>query len=343
MSRKIPLITTFALVAALTACSADTDSAQGADGGAVADGEMETLRFGVLPCAADCGFLRMAEEQGFYEKHGVNVEFVELQSAAQIYPALAAGEVDAIEQSPGGLLIGAEQAGMEATIIGSSMDGLPYAIYGASDLTDLADLEGRSMAISSPTGMPALVAELMVESAGVDWNSLEHVNAGGNADRYRAVVAGTADAASSPADYVPMAEDDNVNVLALASDIIPDYPRYMIVAGNQVLEDKPDAVVRFLAGHIEGLRFAHENPEETMQLAADALETTIDDPNVTWLHELVVEEGLVDLDAGIDIGKLEFQLEVLVDTGQMEGTLDLNSIIDDSFQQRALEMVEEAA
>lgn len=336
MPSRTAAVTLLTLAAVgLAACGSDADSAP--DAGSEA---METWRFGVLPCAADCGFLRMAQEQGFYEEYGVDVEFVEMQSAAQIYPALAAGEIDAIEQSPGGLLIGAEQAGMEATVIGSSMEGLPYAIYASSDITDLSQLEGRSMAISSPTGMPALVAELMVESAGVDWSSLQQVNAGGNADRYRAVVAGTADAASSPADYAPMADEDGVNVVALASDIIPDFPRYMIIARNQSLEEKPEAAAAFLAGHIEGLRYAHENPEETKQIAADALQTTPDDPNVTWLHDLVIEEGLVDVDAGIDMAKLEYQLEVLVDTGQMDGDLDLASVVDDSYQQRALEMVE---
>lgn len=335
MTRRTAAVTIFAVAAlGMAGCSSDSASNANEDGG------NETWRFGVLPCAADCGFLRMAQEKDLYEKYGVDVEFVELQSAAQIYPALAAGEVDAIEQSPGGLLIGAEQANMEATIIGSSMEGLPYAIYASSDITDLSDLEGRSMAISSPTGMPALVAELMVESAGVDWTSLQQVNAGGNADRYRAVVAGTADAASSPADYVPMAEDDGINVVALASEVIPEFPRYMIIASNESLEKKPDAATAFLAGHIEGLRYALENPEETKQLGADALETTPDDPNVTWLHDLVVDQELVDPDGGIDMDKIEYQLEVLVDTGQMEGNLDLSTVVDDSFQQRALEMID---
>ncbi len=300
----------------------------------------KSLRFGVLPCAADCGFLRMAQEQDFYAKYGVDVEFVELQSAAQIYPALAAAEVDIIEQSPGGLLIGAEQGGMDATVVGSSMEGLPYAIYASSDITDLSELSGRSMAISSPTGLPALVAELMVESADVDWSTVKTVNAGGNADRYRAVVAGTADAASSPADYVPLAEEEGVNVLALSSDVIPDFPRYMLIARNYVLEEKGDAVAGFLAGHIEGLRYAYEHPDEAKRMAADALETDPDDPLVTYMHDLIVDSGLVDPDGGISMDKLRYQEEVLINTGQLEGTVELETLVDDSYQQRALEMVE---
>ncbi|MPV35537.1 ABC transporter substrate-binding protein [Georgenia subflava] len=342
-------VTMLATVAA--ACSAGGGNAGAEDppetsaateeGSEAAPEEMLTWTVGVMPCSTDCGFLRMAQEQGFYEKHGVDVEFVELQSASQIYPALAAGEVDAIEQSPGGLFIAQVTGGLDASVIGSSMDGMPYAIYAKSELESMEDLEGKTMAISSPTGLPALVAQLMVEDAGVDWASMSPVNAGGNADRYRAVVAGTADAASSPADYVPQAETDGVNVLALSTDVIPDYPRYMIIARNDSLAENGEAATRYLAGLIEGLRYAYDNPDEAKQLAADAMSTTPDDEIVTYMHDLIVEKELVDPDAGIDMAKLEFQEEVLRDAGELTADIDLDALVDDSYQQAALEMVEQ--
>lgn len=339
MQRRTALTSIIGLsLLAAAACGSGTDSSDGGGDGSGADGE--PWRFGVLPCSADCGFLRMAQEQGLYEEFGVNVELVELNSAAQIYPALAAGEVDAIEQSPGGLFIGVEQSGMEATIIGSTMQGLPYAIYGSDDLTDLSELDGHSMAISSPTGMPALVAELMLEDAGVDWGSVQVVNAGGNVDRFRAVVAGTADAASSPADYVPMAEDEGVNVLALSSDVIPEFPRYMIIARNESLENRPEDAARFLAANTAGLRYALENPDEAMSISAEALGTTPDDPQVTALHELVIDSDLIDPDGGIPMSMLEYLEQALIDTGQLGGTLDLDTIVDDSYHQEALELVD---
>lgn len=330
--RYLAAAATLAVMATAGACG------NGGDGGDSA-GDSLTWRVGVLPCSSDCGFLRMAEEQGFYDKHGVDVEFVELQSAAQIYPAIAAGEVDAIEQSPGGLLIAQQQGGLDATIIGSSMPGMPYAIYAKSEYTDVSQLAGANVAISSPTGLPALVAKLILEDAGVAWDSINPVNAGGNADRYRAVVAGTADAASSPADYVPQAEKDGVNVLALSADVIPQYPRYMIIARNDSLEEKGDAATAYLAGLIEGLRYAYDHPDEAKQLSAEALDTTPDDPMVTFMHDLIVEKQLVDRDGGIDMSMLEYQEQVLRDAGELTTDIDLESLVDDSYQQAALEML----
>lgn len=326
-----------------------TDSAdQGSDGNdgdtgetdaAEDEGPAETLRIGVHPAAFDAGFLHMAEEQGFYEKHNVDVEFVELQSASQALPALVAGEVDIIEQSPGALFIASQQGETDVAIVGSSMMGIPYTIYASKEFESLQDLEGASLAVSSPTGLPALVANLILADAGVDLSTIEYVNAGGNADRYRAVVAGTADAASSPADFVPQAEDDGVNVLALSTEALPDYPRYTLLARRAVLDEKPDAVVRYLAGLIEGLRYAFDNPDEAKALAADHMGVDLDDPRVAYMHELIVDGGLVSPNAEIPREKLEFQEQVLLDIGELNEPVDLDAFIEESFLDQALERV----
>ncbi|RKN37100.1 ABC transporter substrate-binding protein [Streptomyces hoynatensis] len=327
------LAAAFALLAVATAGGCMSSHA--------ADSDPLTWKVGVMPCSSDCGFLHMAQEQGFYEKHGVHVEFVQLQSSSQIYPALAAGEVDAIEQSPGDLLIAAQGGGLHATIIGSSMQGMPYAIYAGREYDSLADLAGKSVAISSPTGLPALVARSMLERSGVDWGSVDLVNAGGNADRYRAVVAGAVDAASSPADYVPQAEADGVRVLALSPDLIPQYPRYMIVANDESLDRKPEAARRYLAAMIEGLRYAYDHQNEARQVSAEALGTTPDDPAVTYLDDLIRERHLVDPDGGVDMSMLRYQEGVLEEADQITEDIDLESLVDTSYQQAALRMLEE--
>lgn len=56
--------------------------------------------------------------------------------------------------------------------------------------------------------------------------------------------------------------------MALASDIVPDYPRYSIIARNDRVAAKPQAVRRYLAGLMEGFRYAYAHPGETRSLAA---------------------------------------------------------------------------
>jgi NitT/TauT family transport system substrate-binding protein len=345
VARKHRFVSGAALIAVsalvLSGCGGESaDNGSDSNSASGGSGDMLTFKIGVHPCASDCGFLQMAEEKGFFEKYGVDVEYVELQSASQALPALAAGEVDAIEESPGGFFVASEQGNLDATIIGSTMDGLPYAIYAKSKYDDLSDLKGKSMAISSPTGLPAIVANLMLEEAGVDTASVTQLNAGGNADRYRAVVAGTADAASSPADYVPQAEADGVKVLGLSADVIPDYPRYMVIARNDSLKgDGGEAATRYLAGMMEGIRYAYAHPDEAKAIAAKALKTTADDPMITYMNDLIADKQLCDPDAGVMQDKLDFQEKALMDQGQLKDHVDMDALVDDSYQQAALKLV----
>ena len=308
--------------------------------GSSSGGGDKTWVVGRMPCTSDCGFLRMSEEKGFYKEQGVNVKFVELKSAAQVYPALASGEVDAIEQSPGGLYIAEARGGLGAKVIGSSMAGLPFAIFADGKYNSIKDLAGESFGISSPTGLPALVGKLMLQDAGVDWSKMKLVNAGGNPDRYRAVVAGTVAATSDATDYTPRAKKDGVNVLALSADVIPDYPRYMIIARDDSLKEKGDLATRYMAGLIEGLRYAYDNPEETAAISAEAIGVSADDPQVTFTQDLIIDRKLVDRDGGVDLPKLKYLEKVLRDAGEVEAPVDVESLVDDSYQQAALKRLE---
>ncbi|MGA8114667.1 MAG: ABC transporter substrate-binding protein [Actinocatenispora sp.] len=325
--RYRPLLLLF-LVAALTA-SCGTASAGG----------RLTWKVGVLQCSTDCGFLKMAEERGFFARRGVDVEFVTLQSASQALPALASGEVDAVEQNAGAFFIASEQGDLDASIIGSTMIGLPWAIYARRGITSLGQLRHRSLATSSPTGLPAVIANVMCAQNGVSTKSFQVVNGGGNADRYRAVVAGTTDAASSPADYVPRAHRDGVNVVALSTDVVPDYPRYSIIARNDRLAAKPKAARRYLAGLMDGYRYAYGHPAQTRALAAKETGTTPDDPYVAYMQDLIVHKRLVDPDAGVARPRLRYLSTMLTRIGALHRPADLDKLVDDGPQQDALATV----
>lgn len=301
-------------------------------------GDKLTWKVGTLQCSTDCGFLKMADEKGFFKRRGVHVEFVTLQSASQALPALASGEVDAVEQNAGAFFIASERGDLDASIIGSTMIGLPWAIYAKEGITSLAQLQRKSIAISSPTGLPATIANVMFAQAGVSPASMQRLNGGGNADRYRAVVAGTTDSASSPADYVPRARKDGVNVVALSTDVVPDYPRYSIIARNDRLAAKPKAARRYLAGLMDGYRYAYAHPRETKELAAKEAGTTTGDPYVTYMYDLIAGKRLVDPDAGVARPRLEYLSNLLVKTGQLSRPADLATLVDDGPQRDALAM-----
>lgn len=327
-SRLVPPVLAGALAAGSVAgCGTGTDP-----------GDRLTWTVGTLQCSTDCGYLKMPEEKGFFARHGVDVKFVTLQSASQALPALASGEVDAVEQNAGAFFIASERGDLNASVVGSTMIGLPWAIYGKKGVTRLSQLRNSSIAISSPTGLPSAIANVMFARAGVSPKSMQRLNGGGNADRYRAVVAGTTDGASSPADYVPRARRDGVNVVAMSTDVVPNYPRYSIIARNDRLAAKPRAVRGYLAGLMEGYRYAYAHPGPTLDLAAREAGTTPGDPYVGYMHRLITSKRLVAPDAGVARPRLAYLSRLLAKTGQLDRPADLNRLVDARPQRDALAM-----
>ena len=167
----------------------------------------------------------MAQEKNLWAKHRVNVELTQFKSAAQAFPALLSGQVDVIQGNPSEALLATEK-GAELSIIGSTMPGLNYVLYAKPSVGSVSDLAGATLGISTPNALPTVAAKAILMASGVDPSSVKLVNAGGSPDRYRAVVGGVVDAASSPLDYVAQAKVDGVKVLATAKDTVPQFPRY---------------------------------------------------------------------------------------------------------------------
>jgi NitT/TauT family transport system substrate-binding protein len=320
-----------AAISGLTGCS--SEASQGSDG-------RPTFKIGVKPADATASFLLMADTKKFYEKFGCNIELVTLKDSSGTMNALISGEVDGVEESPSQFFIAAKNGNLKAKIIGSWMAHLPYAIYAKKGITSLKDLEGRTLAISSPVGLPAIVAKEIIEGQGVDLSKITYVNAGGNADRYRAVVAGSADAAASPADYVPNAEADGVNVIALSGDYVPDYPRSATIVLEKALQEKPECARAYLAGTMYGDRYAYAHPDEAKQVAADAMKVSADDPVVTYMYDEISSKKLVSPDAEMPTTSLRYLSDLMVQMGELKEPANLDALVDDSYRQEALKMVE---
>lgn len=302
---------------------------------------LTTIKIGTVPLGTASGFINMAQEKGYYKQCGVEVKVTQFASDTQLTPALVSGSIDMAIQSPDVLLTGTEKGVLNGKVIGSVEDGLPWAIYGGKGISSLKDLEGKPFAISTSTGLPAIVAQLILKAKGVDTSKIKWVNSGSNPDRFKAVVTGVVAGASSPSDYVPEAKKDGVNVLALASDVVPLYPRFAVVATDSFLKAHGDAATCYLASMIRGERYAFDHESEANALAAKYLggSTKPDDPIITNMYQQIVQDKLINRDAAFPVDKLTYQEQALINVGLLKSKVPLDKVYDDQYQKAALKQV----
>ncbi len=289
---------------------------------------------GMIDAKGDAAFTALyALEHGFFKKRGLDIRITEFQGSLQLTQALVAGQLDTAENNADPVLR-ADARGAHIVAIGSTIAGIAYELYSKKEITSFAQLQGKTVGISSPGSFPDLVTRAMMFQQGLDPNSVTFVSAGDDATRYKALVAGKIDAAAASPEFIPQAHRDGVNVLGDAAKLLPNFPRFLIWANPRTLKEKPDATVAFLAGMIEGLRYALGHRDEAIRWTAHVLGIPPDSPRLSFTYD--VQAPLVARNAELPRAKVEYVANFLVKIGDIKQPPDLNQVIDTSFQQKAL-------
>ncbi|GLW11112.1 hypothetical protein Misp01_62400 [Microtetraspora sp. NBRC 13810] len=323
---------TATMVLGLAACG-------GGDTSATAGGA-DTITYGIYEPGADSGYLLMGQEKNFWAKHKVNVKVVQFKSAQQAFPALLAGQVDVVQGNPSEALL-ASQKGAKLKFVGSTMPGQNYALYAKPDVPAMSALAGATLGISTPTGLPAVVAKAMMLQSSVDPASVKLVNAGGSPDRYKAVVSGQIQVASAPLDYTVQAEKDGIKLLGRAKDVVPDFPRYALITRDEVLQSKGAAVTGLIAGLVEGIRYADAHQDEATALAAKTLKVPATDPMIAATYKEFHDGGYLAMNGEIPVRQIKYLADLQVKLGITKTAVPVDPLVDDSYRQKAVAAIGE--
>jgi ABC-type nitrate/sulfonate/bicarbonate transport system substrate-binding protein len=294
-----------------------------------------TWKHGIIAPKGDAGFELMALTKNFYARYGVSVEFVDFVGNVQVNQALIAHEIDSAEEGADPVLA-AVLKGVDLKIIGSTIPGNPFALYARSGITEFTQLAGKTIGVSAPGALPDILLRAMVKAKGVDPKSLVLVNAGSDAERYQAVKAGKVDAMAGSSEFVPMAQQDGVNVLGFAKEIVPLYPRFFIVANGKSLREKPEAAIGFLAGEMEGLSYALVHRDEALALTARTIRVPPNNSRLTYLYDDLKNAHMVSPTLAIPRDKIAWLQNFRIELGLQKERVNLDTLVDDSFRQKAL-------
>jgi len=294
---------------------------------------------GVLLAKGDAGFTWMAQEKGYFKKRGLDVEFVQFRGDKDVMRALLAGDLDCAEMNPAPTLSAIDRGATDLRFIGSPMPGLPYALYARKDITSWAQLKGKTFGVSAPGSQPDIIAREMLRRKGVDPDSIKIVDAGGSGSRIKALVAGKIDAAASSSEYSPDAAKLGIRVMALAADLLPEYPHHVFVVREETLKAKREATISFLAAYMEGLNYAVKHRDETLKLAGRINHKPANDPQLVYIYDEMLAKKYISVRLKIPRAKIEWLQGQLLKVGTIRKKIDLDKFIDDSYREAALKRV----
>ena len=152
--------------------------------------------------------MELAEQEGYYDRAGVEVEFVRVQQTPLAMAALRSGEGEMANVALEALLLATAQGATDLRGVMSPNKSLPFLIAGRADLDAVTDLAGKRFGIGRVGSVDHLLSMKVLEAAGVDPESLELVALGQPQSRAQALLADQIDATTMGIGTFTAIDDD---------------------------------------------------------------------------------------------------------------------------------------
>lgn len=295
-----------------------------------------TWRHAIIEAKSDAGIFFMVT-RGFAERQGLKLDIVQVKSDAIGLKALLAGELDSYDGIVGGTVMAAAR-GADVRLIGCHWPGLPHGIFVKDGISSVQDLKGKTIAISSPSSLPDIVARQALAKYGIAADEVRFASLGGDLDRYKALAAGIVDATVISGEYEPIAAQQGLKLLLPGREVLPNYMRLCYFSTARSLAASPDAAVRFMAAEMIALRYALSHREETLALTREITGAKPDDPRPAYIFDDAVKTRAVDPDLSLPLEKIKWMADQLVVDGSLPKPYDVTKMIDAEVRAKALQL-----
>ena len=224
--------------------------------------ELSTLRIAVLPII-DTLPMYVAQKEGLFTKHGVNVEFIPVASAPERDQLIAAGQADGmVNETISAMLFNKEQVQVQVVryALRPTLESGHFFILASaqSGITEVAGLKGVEIAVSQGTVIE-YVAERLLQAEGFSADEIKTIAVPKIPDRMALLASGEVKAAVLPDPLGALAVQQGA-VIVLDDSQHPEYGSSVISFRKEVVDTNPDAVRAFLAAIEDAISALNNDP-----------------------------------------------------------------------------------
>jgi NitT/TauT family transport system substrate-binding protein len=212
--------------------------------------------------------LWVAAEQGFYHKHGVNVEVINIRNGPQTMAAIASGDIQIAYTIPGTVL-SAAAAGMDAVFFGGIVNRADGDFVVAPNITRPEDLKGKKLGVQSIGGGVWSLAMLALEHLGLEPNRdrIMVLVLGDQPILTQAMATGKIDAAYLGYTFSTLLKEKGFRVMLDIGKAPIPYQGLALAARRSYVQQNGAIIDAVLRGTLEGVAFIQKpaNREVTLK------------------------------------------------------------------------------
>lgn len=235
----------------------------------------DTIKIGVLP-VIDTLPLYVAQEQGLFEKEGVNVKLVQFNSAAERDAAFTAGQIDGYFGDMVNTLV-LKSTGQDVKVVTvdyhTQADHRMFALLASphSGIDNISQISGRSIATSTASVSEYFLDEIL-EANGISNGKISITSVPQIPVRLQSLISGQVDLAILPEPFATQAINEGAKQIANDSSINTT-ASVIAFRGNLISEDL-NFTKGFLSAYNESVALVNQDPGQY----ADILEKEIHFP-----------------------------------------------------------------
>lgn len=213
----------------------------------------------------------VANDRGFFQREGVTVEPVRINSAPTSYQALISGDVHGVAGAPTGLLPSHAQ-GADIVALGSWDNLVPYVWVTREKISDIRELRGKKIGVNRAGSKPWLIIQVLLQDAGLDpVKDLTLLQMGGGSqERVAALMRGGIDATLADVFFEPIMKKRGFFVMRGKPTPFMNAP---IAVKRSYLAGQRATVKKFVKAFADATRYIVENREGTMRPLVQLLNT----------------------------------------------------------------------
>ena len=297
-----------------------------------------------LPAAADTSLLvgrsvptadaelaaQVALELGFFKKHGLDVKFVDFSGGSKLIQAMTSGAI--------GIGVGAATAmalvarGAPVLAVCETTATLPYFAVGVpwdSPVRQLADLEGKKLAVSSLGSLTDWLAQELIRKEGWSGNTTPRVAIGGNpvavAAAFRAHVVDAY--IGGTINFQRMEQQQVGRLLTPVSTYMGRVASGGIYASQEMMTSDPASIRAFLAAWIETTAYMSAHKDETVRI-----ETAFTGyPESLVAKEYDIDQGMFTKDCRFDAESVETLKQSFLELKLLDSPPDMSKLYTGAF------------
>jgi NitT/TauT family transport system substrate-binding protein len=267
----------------------------------------------------------LGNDLGLFEKHGLGVNLIYINSSARVMSAILAGDIEVAQSSVGGV-VAAYARGGDPVIIGGGVNKINVSIYALPEIRGPGDLKGKKLGISRFGGLYDFSANYALKKWGLQpGKDVVLIQIGDIPSLMGALAANAIQAATLQPPFTIRARELGYHELLDLSKAGLEYQTSALISTRSIIKKSPDTFRKFLRGFSEALAVFHTQKETALRVAAKhlkgidpfILEKTYEAYKEGWIPEIpyVNHAGMetaINLTAGVEKSR-RIRVEEIVD------------------------------